>query len=146
MSSNHTVVIRGLAGHPATARDRLEEPVRHPGCDFLDRGILALVGFDPLLGVPVPVRVVAPARKVRHRRRAFTPPPWPQAYTIGGKPVGERGRLGAQARCDRRGPARHHFALIAGHRRRDLRRGGPSWTGRRPPAAQVHARFAKRHR
>ncbi|SCF26157.1 hypothetical protein [Micromonospora mirobrigensis] len=146
MSSNHVVVIRGLGGSRAADDDRPEEPGLRPGCVLLDRGIPNLIGFDPLLGVPVPVRVTAAARRVRHRRWAFAPPSWPEAYTVGGEPVAGQGRLGGQARGDRRDPARHRCTPIAGYRRRDLRRGGPSWAGRRSPAARVYARFAKRHR
>jgi predicted ATPase len=46
------------------------------GLVFFDRGVLDVVGYLRLLGLPVPAHMDAAARIFRYNRRVFIAPPW----------------------------------------------------------------------
>jgi predicted ATPase len=47
---------------------------------FFDRGVVDMVGYFRLLGLPVPQHVVKASQMFRYHRRVFLAPPWPEIY------------------------------------------------------------------
>ena len=47
---------------------------------FFDRGVVDMVGYYRLLGLPVPQPAVKASQMFRYHRRAFLAPPWPAIY------------------------------------------------------------------
>ena len=50
------------------------------GLVFFDRGIPDLVGYHRLMGLPVPVHVLAATTIYRYDPQVFLAPPWPEIY------------------------------------------------------------------
>lgn len=50
------------------------------GLVFFDRGVVDMVGYFRLLGLPVPQHVVKASQVFRYHRRVFLAPPWPAIY------------------------------------------------------------------
>ncbi|MFF5337754.1 AAA family ATPase [Streptomyces sp. NPDC013181] len=60
---------------------------------LFDRGVLDIVGYLRLEGLPVPAHLHAAARTFRYHRRVLIAPPWPEIY----EQDGERTQSYAQA-------------------------------------------------
>ena len=51
------------------------------GLVFFDRGILDVLGYLTLCGLPVPSHMTAAAARYRYHPRVFIAPPWPDIFT-----------------------------------------------------------------
>lgn len=47
---------------------------------FFDRGVVDMVGYCRLTGLPVPGHFRAAAERMRYHRRVFAAPPWPEIF------------------------------------------------------------------
>lgn len=56
-----------------------------PGTIFFDRGVVDLVGYMRLVGLPVPEHFRSAAQKFRYNSRVFVAPPWPEIFVHDGE-------------------------------------------------------------
>ncbi|MEL4070563.1 AAA family ATPase [Ochrobactrum sp. GPK 3] len=53
---------------------------RHSGPVFFDRGVLDVIGYLSLCGLPVPSHMEAAAQQIRYNKTVFLAPPWPEIF------------------------------------------------------------------
>ena len=62
-----------------------EDERNHSGPVFFDRGVIDLIGYCRLTGMPVPEHFRAAVRRYPVNRRVFVAPPWREIYATDGE-------------------------------------------------------------
>lgn len=62
-------------------RSALQRAAQLPGPVFCDRGVVDVLGYLRLIGLPVPAHVQKAAELFRYHRRVFVAPPWRDIFT-----------------------------------------------------------------